>query len=47
MTATEADRSDVCYDPYDFEIDTDPTRSGGDFGRSDRSITTSGTTSTP
>ena len=37
---------DLYYDPFDFEIDDDPYRCGGDFARKRRSITTSSTTST-
>ena len=42
---TVQDVSDVYYDPYDVDIDADPTRSIAGCGRRRRSTTTSRTTS--
>ena len=44
MTATE---SDVYYDPYDFEIDTDPYPIWRRLREERPSTTTSATTSSP
>ena len=37
--------SDLYYDPYDFDIDTDRIRSGSGCATSGRSTTTNATTS--